>query len=104
MGVQVGEPSEGLPVHGVGDFVAAFELAAPRGGESGGFGKVGDGDVLDAGEDVIGPDRRVDGLVRGERLDLERHRFYTEIKGVTYHDFRVWQENGCWHARVIFDV
>lgn len=47
---------------------------------------------------------RVDALVRGERLDLKRHRFYTEIKGVTYHDFRVWQESGCWHARIIFDV
>jgi len=37
-------------------------------------------------------------------LDLSRHRFRTEIKGVTYHDFKVWQENGAWHARVIFDV
>ncbi len=47
---------------------------------------------------------RVEGLVWGERLDLERHRFYTEIKGVTYHDFKVWQEDGMWRARVIFDV
>ena len=47
---------------------------------------------------------RVEGLVRGERLDLERHRFHTEIKGVTYHDFKVWQENDHWRARVIFDV
>lgn len=47
---------------------------------------------------------RVEGRVRGERLDLERHRFYTEIKGVTYHGFKVWQEDGMWHAKVIFDV
>ncbi len=47
---------------------------------------------------------RVDGIARGERLDLSRHGFRTEIKGVTYHDFKVWQENGRWHARVIFDV
>lgn len=47
---------------------------------------------------------RVEGLIRGECLDLERHRFYTEIKGVTYHDFKVWQEDGMWRARVIFDV
>ena len=46
----------------------------------------------------------IDGIIRGERLDLTRHGFHTEIKGVTYHDFRVWQENGVWHARVIFDV
>lgn len=47
---------------------------------------------------------RVEGLIRGERLDLERHRFYTEIKGVTYHHFKVWREDGMWRARVIFDV
>ena len=46
----------------------------------------------------------VEGLVRGERLDLKRHCFHTEIKGVTYHDFRVWNENHRWRARVIFDV
>jgi SHS2 domain-containing protein len=48
--------------------------------------------------------RRVEGEVKGESLDLKRHRFYTEIKGVTYHDLKVWQESGVWHARVIFDV
>ncbi len=47
---------------------------------------------------------RVDGTIQGEKLDLTRHRFYTEIKGVTYHDFKVWEENGSWHARIIFDV
>ena len=47
---------------------------------------------------------RVDGTIKGEKLDLSRHGFHTEIKGVTYHDFRVWQEDGLWHARVIFDV
>jgi SHS2 domain-containing protein len=47
---------------------------------------------------------RVNGRVRGEKLDLTRHGFRTEIKGVTYHDFRVWQQNGAWHARIIFDV
>ena len=46
----------------------------------------------------------VQGLVKGETLDLKRHRFHTEIKGVTYHGFKVWQEDGAWHARVIFDV
>lgn len=47
---------------------------------------------------------RVSGIIKGEKLDLKRHGFRTEIKGVTYHDFKVWQENGRWHARVIFDV
>ena len=49
-------------------------------------------------------DERVEGKIAGEKLDLTRHDFHTEIKGVTYHDYRVWNENGEWHARVIFDV
>ena len=46
----------------------------------------------------------VNGKIKGESLDLKRHRFYTEIKGVTYHGLKVWEENNRWHARVIFDV
>jgi len=49
-------------------------------------------------------DGQVEGQVNGEKLDLKRHHFHTEIKGVTYHDFKVWQDAGAWHARVIFDV
>lgn len=52
--------------------------------------------TLDAG--------RVEARLKGESLDLKRHRFFTEIKGVTYHELKVWQENGRWYARVIFDV
>ena len=46
----------------------------------------------------------VNGRVEGEPLDLKRHRFHTEIKAVTYHELRVWQDGGAWRARVIFDV
>jgi SHS2 domain-containing protein len=49
-------------------------------------------------------DGQVQGRVSGEKLDLKRHAFHTEIKGVTYHDFKVWQDAGTWRARVIFDV
>jgi SHS2 domain-containing protein len=49
-------------------------------------------------------DGKVEGLVSGEKLDLRRHAFHTEIKGVTYHEFKLWQEAGAWRARVIFDV
>jgi SHS2 domain-containing protein len=48
--------------------------------------------------------RRAEGKLKGEKLDLARHRFHTEIKGVTYHDFAVWQSSDGWHARIIFDV
>jgi SHS2 domain-containing protein len=43
-------------------------------------------------------------MVKGESLDLERHRFHTEIKAITYHQFAVVNENGTWKARVVFDV
>jgi SHS2 domain-containing protein len=49
-------------------------------------------------------DRQIEGTIKGEPLDLSRHHFYTEIKGVTYHDFRVWRENDSWRARIVFDV
>jgi SHS2 domain-containing protein len=49
-------------------------------------------------------DGQVQGRVSGETLDLKRHDFHTEIKGVTYHDFKVWREAGAWYARIIFDV
>lgn len=42
--------------------------------------------------------------ISGEKLDLERHKFNTEIKAVTYHQFAVAHEDGRWQARVIFDV
>jgi len=47
---------------------------------------------------------RVAGTVEGGPLDLKRHRFHTEIKAVTYHELKVWQDGGKWRARVIFDV
>jgi protein archease len=47
---------------------------------------------------------RLNATVEGEPLDLKRHRFQTEIKAVTYHELRVWQDSGMWRARVIFDV
>ena len=40
----------------------------------------------------------------GERVDPRRHRTYTEIKGVTYHQLAVRERPGGWWARVIFDV
>lgn len=43
-------------------------------------------------------------IVKGEKLDLERHRFKTELKAVTYHQFKLDHTGNTWTARVIFDV
>ena len=42
--------------------------------------------------------------VRGERLDLSRHRPQMEIKAVTYCGARVDQRDGRWIAEVVFDI
>jgi SHS2 domain-containing protein len=49
-------------------------------------------------------ERAVAGTLGGEPVDVARHRFYTEIKGVTWHELAVRQTGGGWCARVIFDV
>ncbi len=49
--------------------------------------------------------RRVRARLQGEKLDLKKHAFYTEIKAVTYHQLSITcREDGLWQARVIFDV
>jgi SHS2 domain-containing protein len=41
----------------------------------------------------------------GETYDPGRHEFHTEIKGVTYHELAVTQqEDGNWKTRIIFDI
>jgi SHS2 domain-containing protein len=42
--------------------------------------------------------------LRGDRLDLKHHAIKTEIKNVTYHDFRISKFNDHYMATVIFDV
>ena len=42
----------------------------------------------------------LEGVAKGERLDLDRHRYKVEIKAVTYHEMQVAQEKG--KATVIF--
>jgi SHS2 domain-containing protein len=43
-------------------------------------------------------------LARGEIFDPSRHRFKTEIKGVTYHQVEVRQKDRGWEGRVVFDL
>jgi SHS2 domain-containing protein len=49
-------------------------------------------------------ERAVEATAAGEPIDATRHRFYSEIKGVTWHELAVRQTRGGWCARVIFDV
>ena len=44
------------------------------------------------------------GVVKGERIDSERHVMHGEVKGATYHRLEVKEFDGKWEARVILDV
>jgi len=46
----------------------------------------------------------LEAAIMGEPLDFSKHRFETEIKAITYHQFTVEQHHDEWHATVIFDV
>jgi SHS2 domain-containing protein len=44
------------------------------------------------------------GVARGEKLDLDRHRYKVEIKAVTYHEMAVEQEKGKATVRFLLDL
>jgi SHS2 domain-containing protein len=44
------------------------------------------------------------GVARGEKLDLERHRYKVEIKAVTYHEMDIKQEKGKATVRFLLDL
>lgn len=46
----------------------------------------------------------LDAVCSGEKLDPERHKLGTEVKGVTMHEFEVRKSNGGWRAQVVLDV
>ena len=46
----------------------------------------------------------VRGWGAGERVDRARHRLYTGVKGVSYHELAVQETATGWWARVILDV
>lgn len=44
------------------------------------------------------------GVAKGEKLDLERHRYKVEIKAVTYHEMDIKQEKGKATVRFLLDL
>ncbi|RME72201.1 MAG: archease [Planctomycetota bacterium] len=47
---------------------------------------------------------RIEGVVRGEPIDPQRHALETEVKGVTWHELAVREVPGGFEAQVILDV
>jgi len=42
--------------------------------------------------------------VHGERFDPSRHKIFTEIKAVTFHDLRLERDDQGWKTQIIFDL
>ena len=47
---------------------------------------------------------RVTGVARGERFNEKRHVIKTVVKAVTYHQLQIREQDGRWHAQIIFDI
>jgi SHS2 domain-containing protein len=46
----------------------------------------------------------LEGVAKGERLDLDRHHYRVEIKAVTYHEMEIIQEQGKSTVRFLLDL
>jgi len=53
--------------------------------------------------DVV-TDTQLRGRIRGERFDSSKHVPGVEVKGVTYHQFRLTHTPTGWDAELIFDI
>ena len=49
-------------------------------------------------------DTCLEARIWGEPFQETRHLLKLQIKAVTYHQLRIWQERGLWKAEVIFDI
>ena len=49
-------------------------------------------------------EHRLVGRAFGEQYDPSRHKIYTEVKAVTYHQLEVRRVGDLWQAQVIFDI
>jgi SHS2 domain-containing protein len=46
----------------------------------------------------------LEGITRGEPLQLDRHNYKVEIKAVTYHEMEIKQEKNMTTARFLLDL
>ncbi|MDP2939408.1 MAG: archease [Candidatus Omnitrophota bacterium] len=49
-------------------------------------------------------DKRLIAYVWGDKIGTKKGIINTEIKAVTYHEFKLEKKDSCWKAQVIFDV
>lgn len=49
-------------------------------------------------------EKKLSAFVWGDKIENKKNIINTEIKAITYHEFKLEKENSFWKARVIFDV
>jgi SHS2 domain-containing protein len=49
-------------------------------------------------------ERQLEAIATGERFDPKRHEQRSEVKAVTYHQFKLEKRKTGWVAEVIFDI
>lgn len=60
--------------------------------------------VLFSSVQVIKADSSLEAVLKGEKLDPERHQLYEQIKAATYHEMVFENTGNGWYLKVIFDV
>jgi SHS2 domain-containing protein len=65
---------------------------------------VADGIVMSEFSVKIKNGYSLEGVAKGERLDLDRHRYKVEIKAVTYHEMQITEEKGKATIRFLLDL
>jgi SHS2 domain-containing protein len=49
-------------------------------------------------------DHQLEATAWGEAYHANRHPIKTLIKAVTFHQLRIWEEEGIWRAQIVFDL
>lgn len=65
---------------------------------------VADGIVMSKFSVKIKNGYSLEGLAKGERLDLDKHHYKVEIKAVTYHEMQITEEKGKVTVRFLLDL
>ncbi|KTD42309.1 archease [Legionella parisiensis] len=48
--------------------------------------------------------RTLTAIIAGEQVDIKRHQPAVEVKGATFTELKVYQDNGIWIAQCVVDV
>jgi SHS2 domain-containing protein len=47
---------------------------------------------------------QLEGMMKGEKIDIRRHNLRTDVKAVTYHNLQIKKERGFYTAIIVLDI